>query len=76
MYVCVWVFYQLVHAYYTYQKKYGYDIYMLYFLPLRFIGKLDIKAKELEPLLSSITDLYSSGAVEGYTVETLFVQSI
>ena len=44
---------------------------MPYFLPLRFIGKLEIKTKELEPLLSSITDVYSSGAVEGYTNETL-----
>lgn len=39
---------------------------------LRFIGKLDKIIKELDTLLSSIQDVYSTGAVEGYSEEMLF----
>jgi len=40
----------------------------------RFIGKLEIKTKEMENLMASLTDVYSSGAVEGYSDAILFLK--
>lgn len=46
-------------------------VYMISLFLLRFIGKLDLKIKELEPVLANITEVYSSGAVEGYSEQML-----
>ena len=38
---------------------------------MRFIGKLEAKIKELDGLHNQVNDVYSSGAVEGYTSQKL-----
>ena len=38
---------------------------------MRFIGKLDAKLKELDGLHNQVNEVYSSGAVEGYTSQKL-----
>ena len=38
---------------------------------MRFIGKLDIKIKDLEQLHNGINEVYSNGAVEGYAEKKL-----
>lgn len=37
----------------------------------RFIGKLDLKIKELDQLHGGINDVFGSGAVEGYSEKQL-----
>lgn len=43
---------------------------------MRFIGKLDAKIKELDGLHNQVNDVYSSGAVEGYTTQKLEVETV
>ena len=43
---------------------------------MRFIGKLDAKIKELDGLHNQVNDVYSSGAVEGYTDGKLEVEVV
>ena len=38
---------------------------------LRFIGKLELKVKDLDQLHGEINDVYASGAVEGYADKKL-----
>ena len=43
---------------------------------LRYMAKLDEKSKMFDPIFEQLNDLYSSGAVEGYTQENLFSNKI